>query len=656
MDIVKRVGRAGVAMLFLMSPNLNARPTQISVAGRAVPLIEVQELIFRDLNRNGSLDRYEDWRLSPEDRASDLVKHMSLAEKVGQMVVANAYGNAPFGQPATGYDLQVLLGVNKGGNVTTFNSMLVLGAQDLARAHNEIQAIMEEGRLGIPAVMATDPRHHFQETAGASVGAGDFSQWPESLGFAAIGDARLIETFGDVVRRDLRAVGFQLLLGPQADISTEPRWPRNNGTLGEDPARAGDLVTAYIRGVQGSASGIVPGGVAAVLKHFAGYSAGKDGWDAHNRYGRYAVMDEQTFSLHLKPFEMAFTAQPSSVMPSYAVIQGLTIDGKRVEETGAAYSQVLITDLLRKRYGFDGVVLSDWAITEDCGDICMNGFPKGQRPSFEGVSTAWGVEQLSKPERFAKAINAGVDQFGGVMSPQPIIDAVNKGLVNEAQIDRAVVRILKQTFSLGLFDNPFVDEAAAGQTVGMAADKQAARAAQARAMVLLEARKPLDMRGKRVFLRGANAEAAHAAGLIVVDKPEDAEFAVIRTAAPFQTLHPNYFFGSIQHEGSLAFSDEHPDLVAFRQLSKTLPVVVDVYLDRPAILTPFKDKSAVLLGSFGASDAALFDVLTGVSKAEGLLPFELPSSMAAVAAQRSDKPADSVDPLYPLHYRAGYRH
>jgi len=652
MDIIKFVGLA-FGVIGAGGCSLPSESTQVTISSRSIPTIEVNGMRFRDLNRNGSLERYEDWRLSPKERASDLVGRMTLAEKAGQMVVANAFTDAPFGQLATGYAMGVVRGVNNGGHVTNFNSMLVLGAADLARAHNGIQALMEEGRLGIPAVMATDPRHHFQHTVGASVAAGDFSQWPEPLGLAAICDAELVERFGDIVRRDYRAVGFQMLLGPQADISTEPRWPRNNGTLGEDAARAGELVAAYVRGAQGSPAGVATNGLATVVKHFAGYGAGEDGWDAHNRYGRFASMDEESFPLHLKPFEMAFTANPAAVMPSYAVIRGLTVDGKAVEEVGAAYSKVMITDLLRKRYRFDGVVLSDWAITEDCGDICMNGWPEGKRPTFEGMSTAWGVEELSKPERFAKAINAGVDQFGGVMDPKPIVEVVNQGLVSEAQIDSAVYRILKQTFSLGLFENPFVDEDAAAQTVGTKADKDAARQAQARAMVWLERRMPAGLAGKRVFLRGASADAARAAGLVVVDRPEDAEVAIIRTAAPFELLHPNYFFGSIQHEGSLAFPQDHPDLVAFRALSATLPVIVDVYLDRPAILTPFKDKAAMLIGSFGASDEALFDVLTAKAKAEGVLPFELPSSMAAVAAQRPHKPADSVDPLYPLHYRKG---
>ncbi len=648
-----RLALAASLVLFGMAPAAVAQSGQPAITGRAVPVITVEGRRFRDLNRNGTLDRYEDWRLTPAERAADLVARMTLDEKAGQMVVAEAPNNAPFGQPATGYAMDVVTGLVKGGHVTSFNSRLVLNAGALAKVHNDLQAAMEQGRLGIPAVMTTDPRHHFQTTAGASVAAGSFSQWPESLGLAAIGDPALVKRFGDTVRREFRATGFVQLLGPQIDLATEPRWARINGTFGEDAALSGRLAVAYVVGLQGGADGIGGDGVAAVVKHFAGYGAAKDGWDAHNRYGRMGDLGNDRLGLHLRPFADAFKVRPAGVMPAYTVQRGLIVDGKPVEEVGAAYSKVLISDLLRDRMRFDGVVLSDWAITEDCGTICMNGFPAGQHPTFDGISTAWGVERLTKPQRFALAIGNGVDQFGGVMDPSPIVTAVKSGLLGEAAIDRAVTRILAQSFALGIFEHPFVDADAAVRNVGTAADRTAARDAQARAMVVLEARRPLALpAGTRVLLRNVDAAAARAAGFTVVDRAQDADVAIVRTAAPFETLHPNYTFGSMQHEGSLAYHDNHPDLAAVRALPAKLPVVVDVYLDRPAILTPFKDRATVLLGDFGATDAALFDVLSGKVTPVGRLPFELPSSMAAVVAQRSDTPADSAAPLYPLHYRA----
>ncbi|WP_240624497.1 glycoside hydrolase family 3 protein [Aurantiacibacter odishensis] len=623
------------------------------MASRAIPVLMDGGIRYRDLDRNGTLTPYEDWRLSPRERAADLVDRMTLTEKVGQLLVANAFNNAPYGEPATGYAVDALGGLMRDSGITHFNSTLALPPADLGRANNAVQEMAEEGRLGIPVVFATDPRHHQASTVGAGVAPGGFSTWPEPPGLAALNDIETTQRFAETVRKDLRATGISLLLGPQVDLSTEPRWPRNNGTLGEDVARAASLAETLVAGLQGSTHGVEQSGVATVVKHFAGYSAGKDGWDAHHRYGRFASLDEDEFEQHLRPFEAAFRANPSSVMPAYTIAEGLVVDGQPVDPVGAAYSKVLMTNLLRGRYAFDGVILSDWAITSDCGEICRNGFPEGQRPTFEGMSTAWGVEDLTQPERFALAMDVGVDQFGGVMDPAPLLEAVHAGLIAEERIDEAVTRVLMRTFSLGLFEAPFVDPENAVRRAGTAEDHAAGVTAQARAMVRLEddGTVPLLAPGTKVFTYGVDAEAARQANVEVVKDPADAQVAIMRLQAPYERLHPQYFFGAMQHEGSLAFPEDHPGLQALQQLPDGLPAIIDVYLDRPAILAPLREKSSLLLADFGASDAALFSVLTGREKATGSLPFELPRSMEAVEAQRSGAPADSVAPLYPLGFR-----
>ena len=628
----------------------DASPAEIS--SRAVPILVENGLRFRDLDLDGSLTPYEDWRRTPRDRAADLVGRMSLEEKVGQLVVANAFNNAPYGQPATGYAVDALEGLLRGSHITHFNSSLALPPGDLARANNAIQELAENQRLGIPIVFATDPRHHAAYTIGAGVGAGGFSIWPEAPGLAALNDEAVSRQFAETVRSDLRATGISLLLGPQVDLASEPRWPRNNGTLGEDVERAATLAGILVEGIQGSASGVEANGVATVVKHFAGYSAGADGWDGHNRYGRFAALDEDEFKLHLRPFEGAFAAQPSSVMPAYTIARNLVIDGKPVEQVGAAFSNVLMRDLLRGRYAFDGVILSDWAVTNDCGTICREGFPEGQQPSFEGISMAWGVEDLTGPQRFALAMDVGVDQFGGVMDVAPLLEAVNSGLIEEDRIDEAVVRVLSRTFALGLFEAPFVDPQEAAATAGTQEDFQAGINAQGRAIVRLEddGTVPLLSSGMKVYAYGVNTVVARAEGLELTDDPADADVAIIRLQAPYEKLHPNYFFGAIQHEGSLAFPVDDEGLQILASLPASLPAVVDVYLDRPAILTPLMERSNMLLANFGASDTALFSVLAGRLEAEGSLPFELPRSMRAVAAQRPGTPADSENPLYPLSF------
>ncbi len=625
---------------------------QTALTTNSVPLIVVDDLQFRDLNRDGSLATYEDWREAPANRAADLLRRMTVAEKIGQMAVGNLMNNAPFGQPATAYDSDLTGRLVTDANITHVISRLSVDAKTLATANNEVQAVAERGRLGIPAVIMTDPRHGNTELEGASLAGGWFSQWPNGVGIAALGDADLTEAYAAIVRDDLRAVGLTVFLGPQIDLASEPRWPRNFDTLGEDPELSASLAPAFVRGLQGSDNGIAPGGVAAVIKHFAGYSASDTGFDAHNYYGRHSRVSIDEWPDQIRPFEGALAATPSGVMPSYSIVLELEIDGQPLEPTGAGYLPEILQGELRDRLGFEGIILSDWAITNDCSEACINGTPPGVRPSFESISTAWGVQHLSRPERFAKSIHAGMDQFGGVDDTAPIQDAFEAGLISEAQINAAVLRILTQTFKLGLFEAPFVDADAAEASVGTSEEIALGRQTQARSMVLLETDRALNISpGTRVVLSGLSEEAAIASGLVPVEDPETAELAILRTHSPSELLHPGYVFGAMQQEGSLAFPEDYPAVTFMSQLPDDLPLVADVQLDRAAILTPMKNRANILVASFGTSDAAFLTVLSGAEDPVGRLPVELPSSMAAVEAQRPGKPADSVDPLYPLGYR-----
>ena len=187
---------------------------------------------------------------------------------------------------------------------------------------------------------------------------------------------------------------------------------------------------------------------------------------------------------------------------------------------------------------------------------------------------------------------------------------------------------------------------------------KAGHEAQARSMVLLENRNDvLPLRGgKRVLLRGVNAEPAQKVGFMVVTSAKEAEIALIRTAAPHQKLHPQYFFGNRQNEGDLDFKDGDADLQFIRETHAAgIPVIVAIYLDRPAILTNVAPAAAAILANFGATDAALFDVLTGRIAPAGKLPFELPRSMDSVRKQRPGAPHDSGDPLYPISSGKSYR-
>jgi beta-glucosidase len=620
----------------------------LALAVVQAPVLQQDSVRFRDLNRNGVLDAYEDRRLSPEQRARDLVARMTLEEKAGVMMHGTARSTGPTGFAGMGgaYDTAAIRALVDSVKV---NSMITrLGGSDpatLAAQNNALQAVAERTRLGIPVTISTDPRNHFQYTPGTSTQTNRFSQWPEALGFAAIGDTALTRRFGDIARQEYRAVGIHMALSPQADLATEPRWGRITGTFGEDAALAERQVRAYVEGFQGGAAGLDTGSVVTVVKHWVGYGAAKDGFDSHSYYGRFATFPGGNLEYQVRPFLGAFAAHVGGVMPTYSILEGF-------EPVGAAYNHQLITEMLRDRYGFRGVVLTDWSITSDCPERCRNGVPVGERPTFADLGMPWGVEALSMRARFVKAVQAGVDQFGGTERADLLVEAVHAGELSEARLDSSVVRVLTQKFAQGLFDNPYVDAAAAARTVGNERFQAAALDAQHRALVLLENKGhilPL-RRVSRVYLHGISPEAVAREGWTVVTDPAQADIAIVRLSAPFERLHPQYIFGSFLHEGSLAFKDGDPDYEAFKRASAVVPTIVTVYLDRPAILTPLKGKASALIANFGVSDAALLDVLTGRARPEGKLPFELPSSMAAVEAQRSDVPHDSARPLYPFGF------
>ena len=644
--------------LALVAP-LVAVAQQPALTVRVAPVITRDGLRFKDLDHNDSVDVYEDWRRTPEERARDLVRRLTLEEKAGLMMhgTARSFGPMAVAGVGTQYDPAANRILIDSAKVNSFITRLGGAPMQLAEQNNALQEIAEGTRLGIPLTISTDPRHHFQYVIGASVQSGRFSQWPEPLGFAALNDTALMRRFGDIARREYRAVGIQETLSPQADLATEPRWSRINGTFGEDAAISERMVRAYVVGFQHGTHGVDSTGVMAVVKHWVGYGAAKLGYDSHNAYGRVAVFSGQNLQYHVRPFLGAFAAHVAGVMPTYSILEGATLDGQPIEQVGAGFNKQLLTDLLRTRYGFDGVIVTDWSVTKDCNALCLNGMPQGERPTFANVAMPWGVEQLPMQERFVKAVNAGVDQFGGTEDARMLVDAVHAGRLTEARLDESAYRILVQKFRLGLFESPYVDAALAGSTVGTDAFREAGMSAQRRALVLLQNTKhvlPLKAKGTRAYLIGIDSQVAARYGFVVVSDPANADVAIARIAAPFETLHPAYVFGAMQHEGNLGFRDNDTTLARIKQIGRKIPTILTVYLDRPAILTPLQSLASAIVANFGVSDEALLDALTGKATPQGRLPFELPSSMAAVEAQKSDVAHDSKRPLYPIGFGLRY--
>ena len=301
-----------------------------------------------------------------------------------------------------------------------------------------------------------------------------------------------------------------------------------------------------------------------------------------------------------------------------------------------SFSRQIITDLLRNQLGFDGIICTDWQLLND---TLFAGEPM--------LARAWGVEHLTPLERAKKAIDAGVDQFGGEGTPQLVVELLRIGQVTEARIDESARRLLREKFILGLFDDPYLDLVHAENTIGRADFVAAGAAAQRAAIVRLTAAGngpaalPITP-GLRIYVEGLGEESAARLGAVVAD-PAEADLAVLRLAAPWEE-RPG-IFESRFHAGSLEYAAAELDRIL--HICETVPTLIDLYLDRPAVVAKIASAAAALLVNFGASDEALVDVLLGEAQAQGRLPFsDLSSSMQAVINSPSDEPFSTKDPVF----------
>ncbi|BBH67344.1 beta-glucosidase [Actinoplanes sp. OR16] len=560
---------------------------------------------------------YQDVSLSMEQRVEDLLSRMTLADKAG-LLFQQIASIGDFDAPGIFGSASVRELLDQG--LTHFNILFAPGAREIAEWHNALQDEALKHPLGIPVTISSDPRHSFTDNPATALLAGPFAQFPEPLGLAAIGSEELVARFADLTRREYLAVGIRAALHPQIDLATEPRWARQSATFGEDAELSTRLGVAYIKGLQAGTS-IGPSSVSVMAKHFPGGGPQKDGEDPHFSYGREQVYPGDQFELHLGPFEAAIEAGVAQLMPYYGMPVGLA----GVEEVGFGFNKDIITGLLRERLGYDGIVCTDWGILSN---------------------TCWGVEHLSYEERMIKALEAGVDQFGGESRADVLVSLVKDGSITESRLDVSVRRLLREKFRLGLFEQPYVDADAAGQIVGTAEAREEGIAAQAAAHTLLinaaegPARLPLAP-GLRVYAEGVSDLGERA---VLVSDISDADVAVLKLSAPFEQRGDGTTVESFFRAGSLAFPDAEIERIA--RICATVPTIVDVYLDRPAILAPLASSAATLLANFGASEEAIVRVLFGDAEPQGSLPFDIPSSMEAVEAGRPDVPFDTVDPTF----------
>ncbi len=461
------------------SDGSDAKVTPPTLNPRVKQIIEVSGKQFIDLNANGTLDPYEDWRLSASERADDLISQMTPEEKAGLMVhgsMSASDGTATGGiytedDPGTADKDESSQITQLDNHVRYGMNMLGKTVQIIATHANSVQEYCEGTRLGIPFVLSTNPIHYYGDTPQG------FSEWVRPLGFGSTMDSALVENFAKIAAKEFRAVGLRLNLAPMADLATEPRWARINDTFSEDADLAAQMVAAYIRGYQGEA--LTRDSVACMVKHFPGAGPQEDGYDSHFYFGKDQVYPGDNFAGHLKSFEAAFEAGVASVMPYYSVLKAGSwtyesiIDGNLTEQVGIAYNEDVIKDLLRGKYEFGGLVCTDWLIMEAPDEPGM-------------LRAAYGMEGTTVSERLQKAVRNGIDQFGGYTDPTPFVTAYNEGLLTDADLNGAAKKALVMIFQLGLFENPYVDAAEARYICNTLEHRTAAQDAQYKSVVLLK--------------------------------------------------------------------------------------------------------------------------------------------------------------------------
>ncbi len=694
-----------------------------------IKILTVNGKKFKDLNKNGKLDKYEDWRLSADERAKDLASKMSVEQIAGLMLYSRhqALPAGVSGYNAGTYNGKVFPESNaKASDLTdqqkaflkedNLRHVLITSVQSPETAavwNNNMQAFVEGIGLGIPSNTSTDPRHTANVTSEFNAGAGGtISMWPDGLGMASTFDPKIVEQFGQIAAKEYRALGIATALSPQIDLGSEPRWYRISMTFGESPALTRDMGRAYIDGFQTSygkdeiKDGWGYKSVNAMVKHWPSGGAEEGGRDGHWAYGKFAVYPGNNLQQHIDPFiNGAFklkgkTSKASAVMPYYTIT--FDQDKKYNENVANGYSKYIITDLLRDKYGYDGVVCTDWLVTGD----------EGKTPNlFAGKP--WGVENLSIDQRHYKAIIAGVDQFGGNNDKKPVLAAYEMGIKEfgesfmRARFERSAVRLLKNIFRVGLFENPYLNVEETKAVVGNPEFMKAGYDAQLKSVVLLKNKAavlPLKEK-KTVFIPkiytastkdwwgvASQPKLEYPVNLELVKKyynvtedPSKADFAIVFVTSP-QSLEGGYDLKDRQNGSngyvpislqygtytatearakSIAAGDQVIDptikdrtyknktvtaantmdlrtIIDTKDMMNGKPVIVSVTANKPMIFNEFEKQVDGIVLNFGVSSQAVLDIISGKAEPSGLLPVQMPANMETVEKQFEDVPYDMI--------------
>ena len=682
---------------------------------------------FKDLNRNGGLDVYEDWRKTPAERAENLVKQMPVEYLSG--ILTNGHTvNVP------GYASMSVSGILYNGKpfqesgaqswavcdklikaINDFDTRQILMAHSespttSARWNNEVQKLCEAAPFGIPSCNSSDPRNEIKATDEYNAGSGGVcSQWPTPLGLAATFDPAVVADFANTVKKEYRAIGFGTALSPQADLATDPRWRRNPGTFGEDPQLVADLSKAYIDAFQITDDkdlqiheGWGHQSLNCMVKHWPAGGAGEGGRDAHISIGKYAVFPGNNLKLGMDTFkDGAFeldgpTGCAAAVMPYYTISWDQDPSGENV---GNSYNKYIIDSLLRKQYGFEGIVCTDWGIVPDYN---MDPLTTGGK--------CYGVEDQTIGERIFKILDAGVDQMGGSVNAGQIMQAYRiwtEKYGEQSARERweaSAKRILIGFFRIGLFENPYVDPENADKVLNDPELHAKGEEAQSKSVVMVKnagGALPLDKkmkvyvpirnipgvysmtgRQKKAPYVGYSVDTAEVAKrYTIVDTPEQADFAIVAITepeggigyskadvkaggngylpislqySPYTATYardksiaggdPAEKFTNRSYKGKSITVENQTDLALVRETKAAMgdkPVIVLLSTTRPVVME-FEPWADAILVAFGVRSAAYLDIVTGSKEPYGLLPMQFPIDMNTVEEQFEDTPHDMI--------------
>ena len=658
-----------------------------------VPLLRQDGKTFKDHNRNGRLDPYEDWRLTPAERAADLAAGLPPEYLSGLMTNGHTV-NVP------GISSMSVSGITYGGKpyresgaepsdicdrlrdaLVSFDTRQVLlahsdGPQTIARWNNNVQALCEGLPFGIPCCNSTDPRNEIKATDEYNAGSGGVcSQWPTPLGLAATFDTTVVAAFASAVKREYLALGFHTALSPQADLATDPRWRRVPGTFGENPELVKAMASAYVHAMQPE--------VNCIIKHWPGGGTGEGGRDAHLSIGKYGVFPGGRLETHMD----AFCLDAAGVMPYYTVSYGQDPSGENV---GNSYSSYITDTLLRRQYGYKGIVCTDWGIVPD-----YNGNP------LTTGGKCYGVEDLTIGERILKALEAGVDEFGGSVKASEIMQAWPLWCEKYGEAsargrwELSARRILESFFRTGLFENPYRDPSEAEKVLSDPGTFAAGEDAQRRSVVMLKNHGPvLPLRpGAKVYIperripgvysmtgrlkkapyNGYSVDTAEVAKhYTIVSTPQEADFALVAITEPEGGIgykDGKYMPISLQYSpyrarnaravsiaggdpaeksrnrsyrGRSTMVENSADLDLVRKTKAAMgkkPVVVLLQATRPVVME-FEPWADAILVAFGVRSKAFMEIVSGAFEPTGRLPMQFPASMAEVESQLEDVPQD----------------